>query len=109
MGKLVSRDEVKGRLLDYTDSVDDTKTLSMVVGRIVENVKTVDAVPVVHGRWVKVPGYATPGGDPVWRCSECGKGVHVYGIEHGTYGAEIADGQWVSCPNCGARMDGEGE
>lgn len=38
MGDLISRDEVKGRLLDYTDSVDDTKTLSMVVGRIVENV-----------------------------------------------------------------------
>jgi DNA-directed RNA polymerase subunit RPC12/RpoP len=66
-----------------------------------------DAAPVVHGRWVKVSGYVTPGGDPVWKCSECGKGVHVYGIEHGTYGADIADGQWISCPNCGARMDGE--
>lgn len=70
-------------------------------------IPAVDAAPVVYGRWVKVPGYATPGGDPVWRCSECGKGVHVYGIEHGTYGAEVADGQWVSCPNCSARMDGE--
>lgn len=67
----------------------------------------VDAAPVVHGRWVKVSGYVTPGGDPVWKCSECGKGVHVYGIEHGTYGADIADGQWISCPNCGAKMDGE--
>ena len=74
---------------------------------VIESSPAVDAAPVVHGRWVKVPGYATPGGDPVWRCSECGKGVHVYGIEHGTYGAEVADGQWVSCPNCGARMDGE--
>ena len=67
----------------------------------------VDAVPVVHGRWVRVHGYCTPGGDPVWACSECGKGEHVYGIEHGTYGADIADGQWVSCPNCGAMMDGD--
>lgn len=75
--------------------------------RAIEELPAVEAVPVVHGRWVKVPGYATPGGDPVWKCSECGKGVHVYGIEHGTYGAEVADGQWVSCPNCGARMDGE--
>ena len=77
--------------------------------KAIEELPAVEAVPVVHGRWVKVSGYATPGGDPVWKCSECGKGVHVYGIEHGTYGAEIADGQWVSCPNCGARMDGEGE
>lgn len=57
------------------------------------------------GRWIKVPGYATPGGDPVWCCSECGKGVHVYGIEHGTYGGDVADGQWVACPNCGAIME----
>ena len=54
--------------------------------------------------WEKVSGYATPGGDPVWRCSKCGKGIHVYGIEHGTYGADIADGQWKACPNCGRVM-----
>lgn len=60
--------------------------------------------PVRHGRWKKVPGYATPGGDPVWGCSECGKGLHVYGVEHGAYGSDIADTHWVSCPNCGAVM-----
>ena len=57
------------------------------------------------GKWVRVTGYCTPGGDPVWACSECGKGMHVYGIEHGTYGRDIADGQWVACPNCGAKME----
>lgn len=55
-----------------------------------------------HGHWVKVDGYVTPGGDSVWKCSECGKGLHVYGIEYGTYGADVADGQWVTCPNCGS-------
>lgn len=66
-----------------------------------------DVQPVRHGRWVKARGsWCTPGGDPVWECSECGKGVHVYGIEHGTYGKDVADGQWVACPNCGAKMDG---
>lgn len=79
------------------------------VERALKEMPAIESAPVVHGRWVKVSGYATPGGDPVWKCSECGKGVHVYGIEHGTYGAEVADGQWVSCPNCGARMDGEWE
>ena len=60
-----------------------------------------------RGNWIKVGGYVTPGGDPVWCCSECGKGLHVYGIEHGTYGADIADHQWVACPNCGAIMEGD--
>lgn len=66
--------------------------------------KEVEFIKLHRGRWVEVGGYCTPGGDPVWCCSECGKGIHVYGIEHGTYGADIADHQWVTCPNCGAVM-----
>lgn len=57
------------------------------------------------GKWLKVGGYVTPGGDPVWCCSECGKGMHVYGIEHRSYGSDISDGQWVACPNCDAKME----
>lgn len=58
------------------------------------------------GKWVKAQGrYFTPGGDPMWCCSECGKGRHVYGVEHGSYGADVADGQWVACPNCMAIME----
>ena len=68
----------------------------------IDNAPAVDAEN--HGHWIKVGGYATPGGDPVWCCSECGKGLHVYGVEHNSYGSDIADHQWVACPNCGARM-----
>lgn len=58
-----------------------------------------------HGKWVKARGsWCTPGGDSVWECSECGKGRHVYGIEWRSYGSDVADGQWVSCPNCGVDM-----
>ena len=73
-----------------------------------------DSIPREHqkmcgylkrGKWTKVHGFVTPGGDPTWQCSECGKGIHVYGIEHNTYGSDIADGQWVTCPNCGAWMN----
>lgn len=72
---------------------------------VVESIPIADVQPVKHGQWIKVRGsWCTPGGDPVWSCSECGKGIHVYGIEHVSYGADIADGQWVACPNCGARM-----
>ena len=79
---------------DHTDSI----TFYTKHGNKVEFVKH------KTGKWVEVHGYCTPGGDPVWCCSECGKGVHVYGIEHGTYGADISDGQWKACPNCGAKM-----
>ena len=82
---------------DHTDSI----TFHTKHGKEVEFVKR------KTGKWIKVHGYCTPGGDPVWACSECGKGVHVYGIEHGTYGADISDGQWKACPNCSALMEGE--
>ena len=59
------------------------------------------------GKWIRVGGYVTPGGDPVWRCPNCGKGKHVWGIEHNSYGADVADHQWVACPNCGIEMEGE--
>lgn len=68
----------------------------------------IDAMPTIEtpkrGYWVKVSGYVTPGGDSVWCCSECGKGTHVYGVEHGTYGNDVSDSQWVACPNCGTLM-----
>ena len=62
---------------------------------------TVDAVEVVHGRWIPLEydGYAD--GNPVWdlwECSECQE-------EHS--GDE--DTLTPYCPNCGAKMDGGNE
>lgn len=76
---------------------------SKMINQTIKEIRGTTAV----GEWVKVSGFATPGGDPVWKCSNCGKGMHVYGVEHGSYGADIADNQWVACPNCGAIMIGE--
>ena len=71
----------------------------------IRKIPAADVRPVVRGRWIKAKrGWYTPGGDPVWECSECGKGMHVFGVEHGSYGSDVADGQWVACPNCGADM-----
>lgn len=56
--------------------------------------KLVDAVEVVHGRWVEKEEKLWNLERPVvtgWECSECG----VWG--HYTYNY---------CPNCGAKMDG---
>lgn len=71
-----------------------------------KGIPTADVRPARRGRWIQVSGFFTPGGDPLWKCSECGKGRHVYGIEHGSYGADVSDGQWVACPNCAAIMNG---
>ena len=67
--------------------------------RIIDSQPTIDAVEVVHGRWIPLEydGYAD--GNPVWdlwECSECRE-------EHS--GDE--DTLTPYCPNCGAKMDGE--
>ena len=81
--------------------------LNQTVSTVFDTAPAADVRPVKRGKWIKASGsWFTPGGDPVWQCSVCGKGRHVYGVEHGTYGADISDGQWVSCPNCGAYMVG---
>jgi predicted RNA-binding Zn-ribbon protein involved in translation (DUF1610 family) len=60
--------------------------------RLLEKAPTVDAVPVVHGRWNNMDGYKTRK-----VCSECGWDVPEYGKFY-SY-----------CPNCGAKMDGGAE
>ena len=51
--------------------------------------QTVDAVPVVHGRWNSMDGYKTR-----VVCSECGWDAPEYGKFY-SY-----------CPNCGSKMVG---
>ena len=58
--------------------------------RKVNEAPTVDAVEVVHGKWVK-------NGWNDYSCSICKCQL----IGHGASG-------WNYCPNCGAKMDGDG-
>ena len=53
---------------------------------------TVDAVEVVHGRWINP--YMNRYGHPCHCCSVCG------------FKASYQDKNY--CPNCGAKMDGDG-
>lgn len=59
----------------------------------------IDAEPVRHGRWEKVLGVLTPGGDPLVRCPYCKsrESEHLRGIE--------THMRWNYCPVCGAKMD----
>ena len=64
--------------------------------KLIDEQPIVDAVPVVHGRWIDEGQYADYHPHHAWRCSECGE--HVIEI----------DTPWYKyCPNCGADMRGE--
>ena len=54
-----------------------------------EYTPTADVAPVRHGRWL--PQVVL--GQKAWDCSEC----KTLGSPH-----------WKWCPNCGAKMDGDG-
>lgn len=53
---------------------------------------TVDAAPVVHGRWIAVPSSDMMTGK-AYKCSECNK------MRYGSFMPNY-------CQNCGAKMDG---
>ena len=67
----------------------------------VENAPTVDAAPVVHGRWEFC-------GDDDIVCSECGARYYKKWLLQSFYtgpGSDRMDG-FGCCPYCGALMDG---
>lgn len=70
------------------------------VRRVIAMQPTVEAEPVVHGKWETVHGVLTPGGDPLLRCPFCKsrESEHMGGIEFPIH--------WNFCPICGAKMDG---
>ena len=64
-----------------------------------EEQPTIEAAPVVHGRWEDKPT-GRYGQQQSW-CSACRKHSGIGGIEKNRHRAY--------CPNCGARMDGDGD
>ena len=84
--RLIDADELK-ELIDWTFAKPpfSRKTIK----HMIDMARTVDAVPVRHGKWIIYPIYPD-GGEDV-KCSECcQRGCAPY---------------WDYCPNCGARMD----
>ena len=70
---------------------------------IVLNAPIVDAVEVVHGKWVKTKESLG------WNEVDC---VECY-ICHESWLSDVDDSfdyleHWHFCPNCGAKMDGDG-
>lgn len=64
----------------------------MLAQDFIEDAPTVDAVEVVHGRWIN-PSKPYLQFNVLGICSECGT---------------WKDRNYNYCPNCGAKMDGDG-
>lgn len=54
---------------------------------------TIEAAPVVHGRWIELPSMA-----PEYACSECRQSYEWWEVNEAHF-----------CPNCGAKMDGRSD
>ena len=86
--RLIDADKIRWKSYpnDYGETNDD-----YVEKCDIDNMPTVDAVPVVHGRWEN--------GNPI--CPVCG------GNKFKDLDADIwCDWKPDYCPNCGAKMDG---
>lgn len=98
--KLIDADALVERLKPYISKYGKTEfPYSMVHDAFIDEIEqepTVDAVPVVHGKWIDEDYYSEHTNVHVYRCSECGWHMIAYPDELFRY-----------CPSCGARMDGE--
>ena len=74
----------------YMDALDKVET-------VIREFPTVDAVEVVHGRWINWGKSGTPTYENYGTCSVCHEDAEIC-TEHRNY-----------CPNCGAKMDGGDE
>ena len=80
---------------DYETEDGDEYSYTYVSKYQIDNAPTIDAVPVRHGRWTHERLPSTSGGSySVIRCSECLSQFPLFETKY--------------CPNCGAKMDGEG-
>lgn len=73
-----------------------------MVATWLEEAPIVDAVEVVHGRWIKTNKYDE---DSSVQCSKCLMEFdYIDGVCYLVTGSELPH----YCPNCGAKMDGDG-
>lgn len=66
-----------------------------------DNMPTVDAVPVKHGKWIMMNGMKPPEYHHLHQCSVC----ESYAAMRPPYGGKEALSPF--CPACGAKMDWE--
>lgn len=98
--RLIYLDEAIAKIKDdgllgfgYSDDEREDDVIDML-----ESCHIVDAVEVVHGRWERKHDGAR------FVCSNC----RLVKVSYEMLSFFISTGRWKYCPNCGAKMDGNG-
>ena len=79
------------------------RSVCVAIKCFVEQMPAADAVEVVHGRWEKCWQEKSK---HYFRCSNC-QMAYMDGVS-GAIAPEYGSRAWRYCPNCGAKMDGDG-
>ena len=93
--RLIDADAMKKFIKDVAKGSGSFRPLYNAFVNIIDRSPTIDAVPVVHGRWINRTKNIRGLYDYRYDCSVC---QHIFwygGIETFNY-----------CPECGAKMDG---
>lgn len=98
MGRLIDANALEKTMYSVADLSCSENIHVDVIADIIGNALTVDAVPVVHGRWQWISStYDRIPCEKRYWCSKC----HHETITHDSE-------PWEKfCPNCGAKMDGK--
>ena len=95
--ELIEKSRIAPALNDYYEPIDQEQPMSFTIEQIEEVINqlpTVDAAPVVHGRWEwDADGYL--------RCSECNQKAPVI-LQYQDEPETVATNY---CPKCAAKMD----
>ena len=104
--RLVNAEQVR-QIFDY-EVAQGATDLFDAFDSAIENATTVDAAPVVHGRWERSGGDLHSSGYAVY-CSVCHKNhfVHYKHSLGGLFGCEELFEKPKYCPSCGAVMENE--
>lgn len=76
--------------------VEGVGEIPVITKEEIDEMPTVDAVPVRHGKWIKLDMHAHLADH---KCTACGQECYVPTC--------MGEPMYIYCPNCGARMDGE--
>ena len=104
---LISRaaaiDEIGKLIKEYREDGEGEMADGMIIARryVIKQLPAVDAVPVIHARWVKMTGMMPPEYHGHYECSNCA--WHMKGLRNSWTREE----ELLYCPGCSAKMDGE--